>query len=304
MAPDVQTQQLRSKRNTGQTIGYRVYRSANARSKTPLFLVQGMSAVGTVDWHDLASVLVQDRTVVTLDNRDMHDSAWTVPDNEKTFSLQDMADDVIELAQALGFSAIDICGHSMGGMIVQTLLVMPNCPIKVRHAILGATCAKAPRSDLGLAVATEMKKQAQAGATDTRTPAQRKRQLTEVFMKYCYDPDWIERCPELYEKRVQESINTRRPAKTVALQQRAIGKYDVRQKLPNISPSLPVLVIHGDRDVAVYPAEKDDILAGIKHAKVAKCPREDFGHNWYDYFDLEFWRMIINKFLDQSIAKL
>lgn len=99
MASDVQTQQLRSKRNAGQTIGYRVYRSANARSQTPLFLVQGMSAVGTVDWHDLASVLVQDRTVVTLDNRDMHDSAWTVPDNEKTFSLQHMADDVIELAQ-------------------------------------------------------------------------------------------------------------------------------------------------------------------------------------------------------------
>lgn len=182
-------------------------------------------------------------------------------------------------------------------MIVQTLLVMPKCPIKVRHAILGATCAKAPRSDLGLAVATEMKKQAQAGDSDMRTPAQRKRQLTEVFMKvgclswdsvvsshiilqYCYDPDWIDRNPELYEKRVQESIGTRRPAKTVALQQRAIGKYDVRQKLQTIPSSLPVLVIHGDRDVAVYPAEKNDILAGIKHAKMAKCPREDFGHNW------------------------
>ena len=58
-----------------------------------------MSAVGTVDWHDLASVLVKDRTVVTLDNRDMHSSGWTIPDDKKAFSLQDMADDVLELAQ-------------------------------------------------------------------------------------------------------------------------------------------------------------------------------------------------------------
>ena len=184
------------------------------------------------------------------------------------------------------------------GMIAQTLLVTPNCPVKIRHVILGATCAKAPRSDLGIAVATEMKKQAQSGSSDKRTPAERKRQLTEVFMKvsldsflllgveadrrsqYCYDPEWIKQNPGLYERRVQESIGTRRPARTVALQQRAIGKYDVRQKLGSIPTSLPVLVIHGGQDVAVYPAEKDDILKSIKHAKLAECPRMDFGHNW------------------------
>jgi len=303
MADSVQTQKLSSKRNEGQTIGYRVYRSKGG-ARTPLFLIQGMSAVGTVDWHDLASVLVKDRTVVTLDNRDMHDSGWTIPDDKKSFSLQDMADDVVELAQYLGFTEIDICGHSMGGMIAQTLLVTPNCPVKIRHVILGATCAKAPRSDLGIAVATEMKKQAQSGSSDKRTPAERKRQLTEVFMKYCYDPEWIKQNPGLYERRVQESIGTRRPARTVALQQRAIGKYDVRQKLGSIPTSLPVLVIHGGQDVAVYPAEKDDILKSIKHAKLAECPRMDFGHNWYDYFDLEFWRSTIAAFLDAPQLKL
>jgi hypothetical protein len=105
MADSVQTQELSSKRNEGQTIGYRVYRSKGV-ARTPLFLIQGMSAVGTVDWHDLASVLVKDRTVVTLDNRDMHDSGWTIPDDKKSFSLQDMADDVVELAQVNAHGAI------------------------------------------------------------------------------------------------------------------------------------------------------------------------------------------------------
>lgn len=97
MSQDAKIQYLQSMRNAGQTIAYRIYRCK--KEKTPLFLVQGMSAVGTTDWHDLASVLVQDRTVVSLDNRDMGESAWTIPDEKKAFSLQDMADDVVELAQ-------------------------------------------------------------------------------------------------------------------------------------------------------------------------------------------------------------
>lgn len=117
-------------------------------------------------------------------------------------------------------------------------------------------------------------------------------------LQYCYDPDWIAANPELYERRIQESLGSRRPAKTVALQQRAIGRYDVRDALPHLPSSLPVLVIHGSRDLAVYPDAEDEILGAIRHAKLAPCPRTDFGHNWYDYFGLEFWRDTIGTFLD------
>lgn len=93
-----------SPRNVGQRTAYRVY--SGPRSKTvPLFLVQGMSAVGTVDWHDLASVLQRDRTVVTFDNRDMGQSSWTPAPSSSASgaappaftSLEELAQDVVDL---------------------------------------------------------------------------------------------------------------------------------------------------------------------------------------------------------------
>lgn len=84
----------------------------------------------------------------------------------------------------------------------------------------------------------------------------------------------------MYERRLEGAINTRRPATTIALQQRAIGKYDVREKLRAISSSLKVLVIHGALDVAVYPEEVDDIVKAIPHAVVLSGAPGDFAHNW------------------------
>lgn len=99
-------------------------------------------------------------------------------------------------------------------------------------------------------------------------------------MQLCYDEGWIRANPELCERRIQESINSRRPAATIQLQQRAIGGYDVRKQLPSIPKSLAVLIIHGKRDVSVYPNEMQDLMQGIKHAQVLQCPKDDFGHNW------------------------
>lgn len=100
------------------------------------------------------------------------------------------------------------------------------------------------------------------------------------ILQYCYDPAWIQENADLFERRVQESLNSRRPAQTVLLQQLAIGKYDVTAKLASIPDSVPVLVIHGTLDVTVDPSAKEHILKGIKHARLAECPRSDFGHNW------------------------
>ena len=100
--------------NAGQKTAYRIYGS---RKGTPLIMVQGMSAVGTVDFHEIATALSRNnRTVVTLDNRDFGQSTWDVPaDQEKKFTLNDLGQDVVKLVQHLGYKEIDLLGHSMGG---------------------------------------------------------------------------------------------------------------------------------------------------------------------------------------------
>lgn len=94
----------------------------------------------------------------------------------------------------------------------------------------------------------------------------------------CYDEVWIRENPKIYQRKVQESLDSRRPLKTVMIQQRAIGKYDVRDKLSSIPSSIPVLVIYGNKDVAVYPDDSKAILKGIRHATVLKAPSMDMGH--------------------------
>lgn len=60
-----------------------------------------------------------------------------------------MAGDVVSLIKHVGFSSIDILGFSMGGMIVQQLLVREGgLPFKVKHVVLTATSAKRAHSDL------------------------------------------------------------------------------------------------------------------------------------------------------------
>lgn len=85
-----------SQRNAGQKTAYRRYSRLPDDGGVPLFLVQGMSAVGTVDWHDLACALQKSRTVISFDNRDMGESTVS---QSQPFTLLDLAMDVVELAQ-------------------------------------------------------------------------------------------------------------------------------------------------------------------------------------------------------------
>lgn len=92
------TQFLTSLHNDGQVTAYRVYEKRSGRSTIPLVMIQGLSAVGTVDYHDLAQSLSKSRTVVTFDNRDVGESTWkNAP--LKPFTLDDLALDVAHLIQ-------------------------------------------------------------------------------------------------------------------------------------------------------------------------------------------------------------
>lgn len=69
-------------------------------------------------WHDVASVLAEDHTVVAADLRGYGDSAK--PAGER-YSKREMAHDQLVLMQELGFDRFVVIGHDRGGRVAHRL---------------------------------------------------------------------------------------------------------------------------------------------------------------------------------------
>ncbi|GAC98357.1 mitochondrial protein [Pseudozyma hubeiensis SY62] len=286
------------------------YRTLNsASSRTPLFLINGLSAVMT-DWSPLFESLAATRPVVISDHRAIGESTVT-EEWDQELTLESMGLDVLHLASHLGYTTIDLLGFSMGGHITQALLSSPSATVvdglvslagvKIRKAVLSATMTKLPRGDANL-------NELNAEAEKIPDKKQRNEFITEQMMRLQYHPSALDSNPTLqrkFQSRLREVRQTSRPAWIIGLQFMAIQQADLRKQLHRIPCTVPVLVIHGKRDRMVLWNESEHILTGIQHASRLTTPDEEFAHFWYDYFDIDFWSTSIVNFLDdQTKSKL
>ena len=83
---------------------------------TPLVLVQGAGVIGE-GWRPQIDALRDRHAIVALDNRGIGASTCRV----KTLSIEDMANDVLAVADAEGFDRFHLAGHSIGGLIAQEI---------------------------------------------------------------------------------------------------------------------------------------------------------------------------------------
>ncbi|HEY0871822.1 MAG TPA: alpha/beta fold hydrolase, partial [Vicinamibacterales bacterium] len=81
-----------------------------------VILVQGVGVIGE-GWRPQIDELKDRYTVVWLDNRGIGQSVFTTRD----LSIQDMAEDVLAVADAEGLETFHLGGHSMGGLVAQQL---------------------------------------------------------------------------------------------------------------------------------------------------------------------------------------
>lgn len=142
----------------GARIGYRVL--GRQHTGPALVMVNGMSAVMEY-WLPLAEALAESRRVVVLDHRGIGASYLTADEDEHV-TIELMAQDVIDLVRALGIRIVHLLGFSMGGLIVQAILVHPDAHatsdqagvavqgIEVRRVVLTSTFARAPRTEFRL----------------------------------------------------------------------------------------------------------------------------------------------------------
>lgn len=69
---------------------------------------------------------------------------------------------------------------------------------------------------------------------------------------------------------------------------------------------MQVLVIHGKEDRIVPNYCGDEILQRIPWAKMVEVgctpgqvPNLDFGHHWFEYFDIQVWHDVVERFMGE-----
>ncbi|WP_192564798.1 alpha/beta fold hydrolase [Pseudomonas gozinkensis] len=108
------------------------YRDTGPATGVPLVVFNHWGAV--LDNFDPAIIdgLAQTRRVITTDYRGIGNSGGTAP-----LTVGEMADDAIQLIQALGLKNADVLGFSLGGFVAQDIAL--KAPDRVRRLILTGT---------------------------------------------------------------------------------------------------------------------------------------------------------------------
>jgi len=83
----------------------------------------------------------------------------------------------------------------------------------------------------------------------------------------------------------------------------------LRAKLP---PDTQVLSIHGRLDQVVPTSCRQEILQHVPHAQLVgigdrpgQIPNDQFGHHWWEYFDIQIWKDVVDNFLeDKAVFRL
>ena len=102
----------------------------------PLLFLNGLSG-DHLYWRGQLRAFGKEYRCLAVDNRDVGQSSYA----EGPYTIRDLADDVIELAERLGLGPAHVVGLSLGGAIAQELALA--APARVRSLVLVDTLARA-----------------------------------------------------------------------------------------------------------------------------------------------------------------
>ncbi|KAF8077746.1 Alpha/Beta hydrolase protein [Lyophyllum atratum] len=289
----------------GAMLAYELYGSFHLGVKTPIVLICGMSALRH-DYERLSRGLAQTRPVLIYDHRGMGNS--TLAGNED-ITIEMLARDLLFLLTTLRWKDISICGYSMGGVVAQQLLVLPYhpthstpLPFRTTHLFLVGTRSVVQDTSVGIGY-----KAAPPGKP--RSLAERKAVARKVI-EMAFDPKWIaENGPRLNFvcDRVFNGI-AHRPGEMIAAKQGiALQKFQFADLLSKLPADMKVMVIHGTMDQVIPIRCGEDIAKRIhgvtfvqKGTQPGQVPSLDFGHFWYEYFDIKVWNAVVNVFINDA----
>lgn len=176
------------------------------------------------------------------------------PARDAATGIEDLADDLLGLLDALGLATAHLAGLSLGGMTVQA--VAAKAPERVLSLSLLATAAHLPSRETW----------AERAAT---VRAQGTEALVEATFGRWFTPGFRAAAPPVLARIREDFTACDRIGYARACE--AIGALDLRPRLGAITA--PTLVIAGREDPSTPPAMAEEICSGIPHAELVVLPR-------------------------------
>ena len=219
----------------------------------PLLMVMGWRA--NLDWWpvELLAGLEAHHELILFDNR----GSGRTGDPGGRFGIPQMAEDAAGLLDGLGIARADVFGVSMGGMIAQELAIRQ--PERVRRLVLACThCGRH-----GVRWSPE---QTVAWRRYLRAPHSLERQLAYLL----FSEDLSVTDPARYAE-LGRLVATAPITPWASLKQfEAILRFDTFARLPRIGA--PTLVVTGERDLMVPPANSRLLTSRIPDARLVRFP--------------------------------
>ena len=239
----------------------------------PLLLVMGLAADSTAWMFQVPEFAPHYRTIV-FDNRGVGRSAKP----PGPYSTAQMADDAAGLLDALGIARAHVVGISMGGMIAQELAL--RHPDRVRGLVLGCTYPEPDEdierqrrfsvSEMGGTITASGEMAIELTALDPLLFFQHL--LPRVFNQEFIDRE-LPRLMQLFAGALQYGFSMEAILGQVA----AVMSHKTTDRLHQITA--PTLVITGDADLLVPPANSDILARHIPGAHLVKIPGGSHGFN-------------------------
>ncbi|HET7343363.1 MAG TPA: alpha/beta fold hydrolase [Methylomirabilota bacterium] len=218
----------------------------------PLLLVPGLSGQGSF-WAPQVEAFRRDFRVIVHDHR----GAGRSTHSPIKYSVEQMADDVLKLMDALGIASAHLVGHSTGGAIGQVIAL--DHPERLRSLVLSATWAG---PDPYFRRLFESRKGVLLG------------QGLEAYLRASVlvlaPPDWVSRNDATIAELHRAQAASWPPAEIVASRIDAIVAFDRRARLGEIR--VPSLVIVAQDDLVTPRFYSDELAKAVAGAAYVVLP--------------------------------
>ena len=224
------------------------YQDTGAAGGPPVVLLPGFMGSGLCWPRAWVADLEADTRLLRICNRGTGRSD-PVDDG---FTLSDMAADVVAVLDDAGVDRATVFGHSMGGMLAQTVAL--EHPDRVASLVLAGSAPPMPAMVMPAPETLGTLTQAPPGDRD-----EARAWLDQVWASVAA-PGFAGRGRQVLREMVRDAAEAPTPRQTIGLQAMAIATFTDPERLSSIA--VPTAVVHG-LDDPLMPPENGRLLAGL-----------------------------------------